>query len=683
MTRGAAGASGAPGSPGTGPRGPVGVLANLRRLLGAGGRDVLARIEGRLLPSEASPILEAHFPEERRRFRVLVPVANPVRAARVARVAATVAAAEAGEVMVLHVVGPEAPGSRQKPGLAVEQAVAAVQEQGVPVGFILRAAHHVGRAIRRTALEQRARMICLGWREEAADAVTTRLPASLAAVLEAPPADVAVVGGKGDQVPSNILVPQQAGEIHPDALRLARDLSAGRGAVTLLVVLKEGAPSPTPDEARAATQSRLEAMGAGDVAVTVVKAPDQASGMLAAVDRGFDGIVIAASPMTILDRLLFGRVQRHVARQSGVPVIVTKPAAGPARYVARRLWRGMDRLIPNLGAAERATVEAQISEGSRPDADFYVMIALASAIASFGLLMSSAAVIIGAMLVAPLLSAMVALGLGVVEGQMDLIRRAAGAVARGSLLAVAVGALVGLAGPGTSLGAEILARAQPNLFDLGVALAAGAAGAYAISRRDVQESMAGVAIAAAVIPPLSTLGIGLSAGSGEVALGALLLFLTNVVAIALAAGVTFLLLGFGPMPEEHRERQVLRRGLQSVGVLAAAVALVLGSLTWRLAAQEHLRQDVTAAVAGEMEALGGHLRDLQYTQAGQRLVVEAAAEVPGDEADVLAAAGTGDLEDKLGRDLGRPVELHLTLIGVRLVPRLEADPPRPAGEDGP
>ena len=119
---------------------------------------------------------------------------------------------------------------------------------------------------------------------------------------------------------------------------------------------------------------------------------------------------------------------------------------------------------------------------------------------------------------------------------------------------------------------------------MGVALASGAAGAYAISRRDVSASLAGVAIAAALVPPLVSSGIGLPLRRFDIFFGALFLYITNFVAIAAAGGVTMLLLGFGPAVEEEEERQVFWRWMLRLAASLALVGLGLGFLglqTWR------------------------------------------------------------------------------------------------------
>jgi len=150
-------------------------------------------------------------------------------------------------------------------------------------------------------------------------------------------------------------------------------------------------------------------------------------------------------------------------------------------------------------------------------------------------------------------------------------------VATGAFLGIAVGWLTSLIipriGPDTPLPEQVLARTSPNLADLGIALLAGAAGAYVTVRTEAGSALPGVGIAVALVPPLATVGITLGAGRGELALGALLLFITNFAAITLAAGLMFAFAGFVPPRERFKQRAL---GVTVTAVLVLAVAIPLG-----------------------------------------------------------------------------------------------------------
>ena len=204
---------------------------------------------------------------------------------------------------------------------------------------------------------------------------------------------------------------------------------------------------------------------------------------------------------------------------------------------------------------------------------FAVLIVLSTTIAAFGLLANSAAVVIGAMLVAPLMTPMLALSASLIYAQM---RRFVGAlimVIFGTLAAIAVGWLVALIASGgvtpDSLDSEILSRTSPALLDLGIAVAAGLAGGYVLTHKGSMSSLPGVAIAVALVPPLATVGVTLRLGATDLALGALLLYTTNLIAIVLSASVVMLMSGF--VPDQVRQ---LARGKMGIRLLPWMIALV-------------------------------------------------------------------------------------------------------------
>ena len=204
---------------------------------------------------------------------------------------------------------------------------------------------------------------------------------------------------------------------------------------------------------------------------------------------------------------------------------------------------------------------------------FATLIVLSTMIAAFGLLSNSAAVVIGAMLVAPLMTPMLALSASLIYAQM---RRFVGAllmVVFGTLAAIAVGWLVALIASGgltpDAFDSEILARTSPSLLDLGIAVAAGLAGGYVLTHKGTTSSLPGVAIAVALVPPLATVGITLQLGATDLAYGALLLYTTNLIAIVLSASIVMLMSGF--VPDQIRQ---LARGKMGIRLLPWAMALV-------------------------------------------------------------------------------------------------------------
>ncbi|HTW83368.1 MAG TPA: DUF389 domain-containing protein [Candidatus Sulfotelmatobacter sp.] len=189
---------------------------------------------------------------------------------------------------------------------------------------------------------------------------------------------------------------------------------------------------------------------------------------------------------------------------------------------------------------DRAEMAGLLTADSRLNLNFVVLILASCAIATLGLLENSVAVIIGAMIIAPLMPAIQAAAFSALDGAAAMFWRSLITLAVGIALAVVLSALLARAVGLSEFGSEILSRARPNLLDLGIALTAGAVGAFARIRSSVTSAIAGTAIAVALMPPLCVVGIGAAAADWEVSGGALLLFVTNLLGITLASMCVFL-----------------------------------------------------------------------------------------------------------------------------------------------
>lgn len=191
-----------------------------------------------------------------------------------------------------------------------------------------------------------------------------------------------------------------------------------------------------------------------------------------------------------------------------------------------------------------------IRDGATLDLPYVFMNMLAAIIACYGLLADSPAVVIGAMIVALLLGPIAAVALALVDGDSELLRKALLALTAGTVVVVATALVIGLIHREIPITEEIMARTSPNLMDLMVALAGGAAGAYASVSPRLSTALVGVAIATALVPPLSAGSMLLARGEYQLALGAYLLTFTNMVAIQFAASVVLLLCGYGGISQK-------------------------------------------------------------------------------------------------------------------------------------
>jgi uncharacterized hydrophobic protein (TIGR00271 family) len=241
-------------------------------------------------------------------------------------------------------------------------------------------------------------------------------------------------------------------------------------------------------------------------------------------------------------------------------------------------WRRITRTIT---PERRGEVQILLRDSSSPDFGFFLLVVMSCVIATLGLLVDSAAIIIGAMLVAPLMSPIIGMGMSSITGDSRLLRDAASALLRGALLAVLISFLVAYANRYLpfivlqNLPQEVISRTNPGPIDLGVALAGGLAAAFALAMPNISAALPGVAIATALMPPLCTVGIGLALGRMDVAGGATLLFTTNAVTIAFAASLVFFSLGFSPGFNNS-----LRRVPRSLQISALLTFVLLSSLSY-------------------------------------------------------------------------------------------------------
>jgi uncharacterized hydrophobic protein (TIGR00271 family) len=325
------------------------------------------------------------------------------------------------------------------------------------------------------------------------------------------------------------------------------------------------------------------------------------------------------------------------------------------------------RLVKPVSLERRGEVQVQLRQSSHPDFAFFLLVVLSSVIATLGLVADSPAVIIGAMLVAPLMSPIIGLGLASITGDARLFRDAIVGLLEGALLAVVISTLLAMVNrslpfvPLQELPTEVLARTHPNPNDLLVALAGGMAASYALALPQLSAALPGVAIATALMPPLCTVGIGLALGRGDVAGGALLLFVTNAITIAFACMLIFFVLGFSPRRGAGR----LPQQLVISAVLTLALLLPLSAFSIRFFQQASSNRQINEVVSAEVTKLGAELADLQTNESGAALdlVITLRTSKPLSYQDVDA------LQRNIAVNLQRPVAVVVNqVIASRLDP---------------
>ena len=204
-------------------------------------------------------------------------------------------------------------------------------------------------------------------------------------------------------------------------------------------------------------------------------------------------------------------------------------------------------LFSHASQAQYASLFTNLREESRLSSTFLILLILSTLIATFGLFVNSSSVIIGAMLLAPLMQPIISLSMGVLRQDSALLLSGTKTIAVGVLVVVMTAALTALLTPIARLTPEMAGRLSPTILDLFIAIVSGIAAAYVKSNEKILSSLAGVAIAVALVPPIAVSGIGLGWGEWSMFYSAFLLFVTNLVGIVLAAALTFMILGFSPL----------------------------------------------------------------------------------------------------------------------------------------
>jgi uncharacterized hydrophobic protein (TIGR00271 family) len=271
-----------------------------------------------------------------------------------------------------------------------------------------------------------------------------------------------------------------------------------------------------------------------------------------------------------------------------------------------------------LTASAREQLYKSVLDASHLDLEYVAMLAFAALIALFGLLQNSVAVIIGAMLISPLMNPVLAGALALVLGDWSLGRRAASVLAWSIGGAIALTWLVAWLTPLKQVTPEILARTNPNLLDLLVAILAGLAGTLALRGGPVSMTIIpGVAIAVAVIPPLAVVGFSLSTHHGSMAWGGFLLFVTNLVSIMISAAVVFRLMGFVPHGDTEEGRAKLRSRMAVSALVLVILAVPLVQTLRRAVTQIGLRADVEEVVNRGFKTGHSTVADLSYAEGGE------------------------------------------------------------------
>ena len=314
------------------------------------------------------------------------------------------------------------------------------------------------------------------------------------------------------------------------------------------------------------------------------------------------------------------------------------------------------KLTIELSDERKRKVYDELLLGSAPQGSFFLLVAVSTLIAAFGLVMNSTAVVIGAMLVAPLMTPILGLGLGLVRGDTHLIGLALRAEVLGVAVSLFAGATMGLILPtGFEPTSEMLSRTTPNLLDLLVAVLAGLAGAYALVDEKISPVLPGVAISVAIVPTLANSGISLAMGAYEGAAGSFLLFFANFLSILLVSALIFYLAGMAEVFQSLSGSTLARRfGVAFVGFVI--VALLLGNELAKMFENRRIRAQITHVLEEDFsDRRVSGLGSLKFEKKGDALIVLADVDAP----TVVSPRTVNEIQRKVEEVVEQPIELFI------------------------
>lgn len=329
----------------------------------------------------------------------------------------------------------------------------------------------------------------------------------------------------------------------------------------------------------------------------------------------------------------------------------------------------MGKYLFKVSPKRYGVVLEEIRDGSEPQVRFYVMVAVSTMIASFGLITNSTAVIIGAMLVAPLMTPIFGIALALIRGNTVLFGRALQAEAVGVVAAILMGFVLGKLYPALVATPEMLARTEPQLFDLLVAVFSGFAGAYALLDEKISPALPGVAIATAIVPPLANTGLCYSTGAYVAGTGSFLLFFANFLSILLVASVTFWVFGMaGSIHDLSRKVIIKRFGLPVACFLFVAVFLTDALI--EISRKYELNQTIDETLVEEMEKLP----DINFVQKSF-IEKDGAVYILADmnSSFIITPTQVSRMQNALEKKIGLPTEIIVRSNIAREISALGSD----------
>ena len=305
-----------------------------------------------------------------------------------------------------------------------------------------------------------------------------------------------------------------------------------------------------------------------------------------------------------------------------------------------------------------ASVNRTLWRLSVPSFNFHFMLGLSAIISTLGLLANSVAIIIGAMIIAPLMGPIVGMAFSVAMGNRKLLRRSSFTLFKGLILTIVVSwataSIIGL----ETVESEVLSRTNPTLIDFGIAMAAGMAGAFTQTRRSIADAIPGVAIAVALVPPLSVIGIGLALKEQEIAVGSSLLFLTNLICIIFFGSLIFLFQSYGNIDRA-------KKGLALSTMVMFALGFPLTLSMRDLIIKKNVRYQISSSIINETEIFqNSDIQSILVVPKEGYLFVNIEVAAP---ANSITHADIKTLRRLLSRKIEQEIDLRVELIPMQII----------------
>ncbi len=311
------------------------------------------------------------------------------------------------------------------------------------------------------------------------------------------------------------------------------------------------------------------------------------------------------------------------------------------------LSRGLP-LFTHASKEQYTTLFSKLREESMLTSTFMVLLVLATVIATLGLFINSSSVIIGAMILAPLMLPIVTLSMGILRQDTSLSQNSVKTLFVGILMTIGTAMVIAYFAPLKEVTSEMMARLSPTILDMLVAIASGVAAAYVKNDSKISASLAGVAIAVALVPPLAVSGIGLGWGEWSMFFNALLLFATNLVGIMFAGALTFLMMGFAPI-------KVAKKGIVIWAIVAIVITLPLYHSFQTMQEKSNIKKTLLHTMI-EINSKKIYLNKIEYQPQSNTPLIR--CEVIIDEK--LTKEERVYLHKRISQVVGKPIEVIAT-----------------------